>query len=383
MLGRVAPWLRRRLFGFPRGDLLLAGVLCVIAVASVLTENPDEGPFEVTLPVAIATTLALAWRTRIPVVTVAIVLAADVAQLLLAQPAGSLWSLVVFVIAMYSVAANYTEGKAAIVGVVMVATILVEEKVTEGQDYLFIILLFGGVWLLGRASRLWRGRVTRAEQHERDLALLAVSDERVRIARELHDIVAHSLSVIAVQADAAGAALEHDPTRAREPLRVIHETARSSLGEIRDMLHVLRADKDDIHPAPGLSALDDLLASARDAGLAVESHVQLGGRVLPPVVDLAAYRILQEALTNVIRHAGAVSATVSVRVTATSATDEALELTVANTAGRPPRKVVSAGVGLLGIRERVALLGGSLETGSVEGGGFRLFALLPLEGRPT
>lgn len=378
MLGRVAPWLRRRLFGLPRGDLLLAGALCLVAMVSVLTGNPDEGPVVVTLPVAVATTLALAWRTRIPVVTVAIILVADVAQLVLAQPAGSLWSLVVFVVAMYSVAANYTEGRAAAVGVVMVATILIEEKVTEGQDYLFIILLFGGVWLLGRASRLWRGRVTRAEQHERDLALLAVSDERVRIARELHDIVAHSLSVIAVQADAADAALERDPSRAREPLRVIHETARSSLGEIRDMLQLLRADDGETRPAPRLAALDDLLASARDAGLAVDAHVQLGGRNLPPVVDLAAYRILQEALTNVARHAGPVSVTVTAEVIG-----GVLELTVANAQGLPTRRVVSAGVGLLGIRERVALLGGSLETGETAGGGFRLVARLPLEGRTS
>lgn len=376
MLGRVAPWLRRKYWGFPRGDLLLAGLICVVAVASVLSGNPDEGPTMVTIPVAIASTIALCWRTRSPVVTVAIVLAADIAQLLLAQPAGSLWSLVVSVIAMYSLAAHYTEGMAALVGAIMVGAILVEEKVTEGQDYLFIILLFGGVWLLGRASRLWRGRVSRAEQHERDLALLAVSDERVRIARELHDVVAHSLSVIAVQADAAGAALERDPDRAREPLRVIHETARSSLGEIRDMLNLLRADDSEFRPVPGLGAIDDLFASAQDAGVTVSSTIDLHGHSVPPVVDLAAYRILQEALTNVARHAGRVNATVEV-----VASDCSLDISVVNDAGPRPTKVASAGVGLLGIRERVTLLGGTLETGEIDGGGFRLVARLPLEGR--
>ncbi len=375
MFRRVAPWLRRRLLGFPHGDLLLAGLLCVIAVASVATGNPYEGPLAVTLPVAVASTVALAWRTRSPVVTVAVVLLADIAQLLLAQPSGSLWSLVVSAIAMYSLAAHYTEGRAAIVGVVMVATILIEEKVTAGQDYLFIILLFGGLWLLGRASRLWRGRVSRAEQHEHDLALLAVSDERVRIARELHDVVAHSLSVIAVQADAAGAALERDPELAREPLRVINSTARSSLGEIRDMLQLLRTDDEELRPAPGLAALDELLASARDAGLKVEADIRLGDRPAPPVVDLAAYRILQEALTNAARHAGAVAVTVSV-----SRTEDSLELSVEN-AGGAPRKVIGAGVGLLGIRERVAMLGGTIDAGPRAGGGFRVGARLPLEGR--
>ncbi len=357
---------------------MLAGIACAVAMASVLTGNPNEGPIAVTLPVAIASTLALSWRTRAPVVTVAVFLVTDIAQLVLAQPAGSLWSLVVSVIAMYSLAAHYPEGMAALVGALMVGTILVEEKVTEGQDYLFIILLFGGVWLLGRASRLWRGRVSKAEQHQKDLALLAVSDERVRIARELHDVVAHSLSVIAVQADAAGAALERDPARAREPLKVITETARSSLGEIRDMLNLLRADDSDFRPAPGLDAINDLLASAKEAGLTVDSEVHLQGRVIQPVVDLAAYRILQEALTNAARHAGPVHVTVTV-----SASEHSLDLSVVNAAGSQPKNVASAGVGLLGIRERVNLLGGSLETGAVEGGGFRLVARLPLDGRST
>jgi signal transduction histidine kinase len=378
MLGSVGPWLRRKYWGFPRGDLVLAGIACAVAMASVLTGNPNEGPIAVTLPVAIASTLALSWRTRAPVVTVAVFLVTDIAQLVLAQPAGSLWSLVVSVIAMYSLAAHYPEGMAALVGALMVGTILVEEKVTEGQDYLFIILLFGGVWLLGRASRLWRGRVSKAEQHQKDLALLAVSDERVRIARELHDVVAHSLSVIAVQADAAGAALERDPARAREPLKVITETARSSLGEIRDMLNLLRADDSDFRPAPGLDAINDLLASAKEAGLTVDSEVHLQGRVIQPVVDLAAYRILQEALTNAARHAGPVHVTVTV-----SASEHSLDLSVVNAAGSQPKNVASAGVGLLGIRERVNLLGGSLETGAVEGGGFRLVARLPLDGRST
>jgi signal transduction histidine kinase len=378
MLGSVAPWLRKKFWGFARGDLVLAGLACAVAMASVLTGNPDEGPLIVTLPVAIASTLALAWRTRLPVVTVAIILVAEIAQLLLAQPAGSLWSLVVSVIAMYSLAAHYSEGMAAVIGALMVGTILVEEKVTEGQDYLFIILLFGAVWLLGRASRLWRGRVSKAEQHQQDLALLAVSDERVRIARELHDVVAHSLSVIAVQADAAGAALERDPVRAREPLKVINETARGSLNEIRDMLNLLRADEGELGPAPGLGALDELLASAKDSGLTVESEIHLNGRTVPPVVDLAAYRILQEALTNVARHAGSVNAKVTVLASAQS-----LELSVVNDAGPRPRKVAGAGVGLLGIRERVTLLGGTLETGETERGGFRLFARLPLDGRTS
>lgn len=381
MLNRVTPWLRTKHWGFPRGDLLLAALACVVAVASVITGNPDEGPIAVTLPVAIVSTLALSWRTRSPVVMVALVLAADLAQLLLAQPAGSLWSLVVSVIAMYSLAAHYAEGMAALIGALMVATILVEEKVSEGQDYLFIILLFGGVWLLGRASRLWRGRVSRAEQHQRDLALLAVSDERVRIARELHDVVAHSLSIIAVQSEAAGAALEKDPARAGEPLRVINETARASLGEIRDMLNLLRADDSEFLPAPGLSAIDDLISSAKGAGVTVETAVRIQTHAVPPVVDLAAYRILQEALTNVARHAGHVHATITVETSHGSLNLSVINSAAVNSTGVKPTPTTSAGVGLLGIRERVTLLGGTLTTGETDDGGFQLSAWLPLDGK--
>ena len=134
------------------------------------------------------------------------------------------------------------KGWPAIAGVGFVAALFLQERIDNGPDYLFIVLLFGGTWLLGRASRLWRTRVSHAEQHQRDLARLAVAEERVRIARELHDSVAHSLSVIAVQSDAAEAALAHDPDRAREPLRAINASARGSLHEIRDMLHLLRTD---------------------------------------------------------------------------------------------------------------------------------------------
>jgi signal transduction histidine kinase len=235
---------------------------------------------------------------------------------------------------------------------------------------------------------LWRTRVSHAEQHQRDLARLAVAEERVRIARELHDSVAHSLSVIAVQSDAAEAALAHDPGRAREPLRAINASARGSLHEIRDMLHLLRtADvntvdvrtvdgEHELRPAPGLGALDTLLATARQSGLAIETDLGDVGD-LPAVVDLAAYRIVQEALTNVRKHAGSVSVTLVIRRSGGS-----VELEVANSPGVPTIRPVGSGLGLLGIRERVALLGGTLQTGTTGGGGFRLAVCLPLESRP-
>lgn len=381
MFGRLAPWLRRPVAGFPTGDLILAGALCAIAVASVLTGNPYEGPAYITLPVAIVTTAALAWRVRSAAVSVLLVVAAEIVQTFSSQVPGSLWSLVVSIIVVYSVAAHYPEGRAAIGGLVMVGSSMLQERVDNGVDYLFIVILFGGTWLLGRASRLWRSRVSHAEQHQHDLARLAVAEERLRIARELHDVVAHSLSIIAVQADAAEAALAHDPALAGEPLRAINASARGSLHEIRDMLQLLRsedetdAEGEALRPVPGLDAIEELVANAAKSGLNVHSSIERGVGIIPPAVDLAAYRIVQEALTNVAKHAGSVAASVVVR-----RTSESVELEVSNAPGQARPKVVSAGVGLLGIRERVALLGGTLHTGRTGDGGFLLRAELPLDG---
>jgi signal transduction histidine kinase len=380
MFMRVAAWASRRIAGFPRGDLVLAAALGAVAVASVLTGNPDEGPVALTLPVAVVTCVAVAWRVRGPVISVALIVAAGTVQTVAAAAPGSLWSLVVYVIVMYSLAAHSREGVAAIAGVGFLAALFLQERIDNGPDYLFIVLLFGGTWLLGRASRLWRTRVSHAEQHQRDLARLAVAEERVRIARELHDSVAHSLSVIAVQSDAAEAALAHDPARAREPLRAINASARGSLHEIRDMLQLLRTDdlrtvdgEHELRPAPGLGVLDRLLATATQAGLAIDSNVGDVGD-LPAVVDHAAYRIVQEALTNVAKHAGSVPVTLVIRRSPGS-----VELEVTNSRGVPAVSLPGSGLGLLGIRERVALLGGTLQTGTTSDGGFRLVACLPLE----
>jgi signal transduction histidine kinase len=363
--------------GFPALDLLLAAVLCLVAVASVLTNNPYEGPLYLTLSVAFVSTLALAFRRRLPFVAAAVVAIAGFIQSLVATAPGSVWSLAVLVIVMYSVAAFYPEGVAAIVGALFVGILLVDERIDNGPDYVFIVLMFGGTWVLGRASRVWRARVSRAEEHQNDLARLAVAEERVRIARELHDIVAHSLSVIAVQADAADGALDRDPTLAREPLRAINASARRSLGEIRELLQVLRTDDDELRPVAGLDAFDELMASGRRAGLTIDAKLDRSSTAIPPVMDFAAYRILQEALTNAAKHAGAVATRVSVVQSSST-----IDLEVTNAAGTAPRRGPGAGVGLLGVRERVAAVGGTLEAGETDDGGFRLHAVLPLEGSP-
>jgi signal transduction histidine kinase len=375
MLARFVRWWARPVAGVPTGDLVIAGALMAIAVASVLTGNPYEGPTIITLPAALVGTGSLVWRTRQPAITVVGVLAAGIFQSILAGGQSSLWSLVVLVISMYSCAAYYREGMAAACGVVLVGALLIEERVDNGVDYLFIVLLFGGAWLLGRASRLWRTRVRHVEQHQEQLARLAVAEERVRIARDLHDIIAHSLSVITVQADAAEAALDHDPELAREPLTAITATARASINEIREVVQVLRSDEVEPSRTPSMSAAPERIADARRAGADLEVSLA-DTRGLPTVIDAAGYRILQEALTNVVRHARGTWA----RVVVARDTD-ALDIEVANGPGAPSQR--GGGMGLLGMRERVLAVGGTFEAGATGDGGFRLHARLPLRPGPA
>lgn len=393
MRGAVRRTIRRRVWGFPLLDLLLAALLCLVAVASVLTGNPDEGPLVITLPVAVVMTAAIAWRTRSPVTAVVMVIVASAVQTVLAMAPGSLWSLAVLAIVMYSVGAVYSEGRAAVVGGALVAALLIEERIDNGVDYLFILLLFGGLWLLGQASRTWRNRVGVAEQRQRDAARLASAEERVRIARELHDVVAHSLSVIAIQADAAEAALERDPARASEPVRVIRSTARSALTEIRGLLDVLRTEEgstvqggtDEGSPAegstdegtdsPGLAAIEALVANARAAGIPVEYRPHRSDAAISPVVELTAYRAVQEGLTNVMRHAPGAATTVELEQG-----DAVLRIAVQNTAPVAPTtpNLVGAGYGLTGIRERVRAVGGRMDATSTPDGGYRLAVELPV-----
>jgi signal transduction histidine kinase len=366
----------RSVAGLPVLDIVLALALCATAVASVLTGNPDEGPVAVTAPVAVVSTLALAWRVRAPIVCVAVLIASGITQTLLASAPGSLWSLVVYAIAMYSLAAHNPEGRAALVGAVFVAALLVQERLDDGIDFLFIVLLFGGHWLLGRASRHWRRRVRTAERRQRDAARLAIAQERVRIARELHDVVAHSLTVIAVQSDAAEAAIEADAARAGEPIRAIGATARRALTEIRSLLDVLRADDADLPGtrSPGLSAVDALVETARATGVDVDVTVQLTAGPVPAAIDLVAYRVVQESLTNILTHAPGSRAAVTI-----AQRQRSLRIAVRNTAATGPERLgLAAGYGLTGLRERVHSVGGRVTTAPTPDGGFAVDVDIPL-----
>lgn len=370
-------WLGR----IPTGDVVLAAALCVFAVGGLVTGQVDEHPLAVTLPIAVVSTVLVAARRRFPVGTATVISVLAVAQALCAgHSSNTLWALVVFLVAAYTVAAECDESRAlAGLGIVLGSQFLCE-WIDRGTDYPFDTLVFGGVWLFGRGTRFWRTRADYAERHRHDLARIAVAEERTRIARELHDVVAHSLSVIAVQADAAEAALLKDPGRAGPPMRAIRDSARNALGDMRQLLHVLRTQDDqpvggaDLNPARGLADLPRLVDTLREAGLPVTAVIEPGSD-LSSGTELAVFRIVQEALTNVRKHAGSVPT----RLRITRLADE-LTVEVANDPPRPGTggrgDPMSTGHGLIGVRERVQATGGTLRAGPRPDGGYLLVAQL-------
>jgi signal transduction histidine kinase len=219
--------------------------------------------------------------------------------------------------------------------------------------------------------------VVAEEAHEAEAAR-AVAEERRRIAREMHDVVAHSMSVMVVQAGGARRILRQDPARADAAGEQIERTGREALAEMRRMLGFLRAGEDDpTEPQPGLERLDALVARTRDAGLPVTVRVVGEPRRLSSGLDLTAYRIVQEGLTNALKHAGGAPTEVDVRWGA-----QRLELEIRDDGrGRPPTRPPNGdggGHGLVGMQERVRLYGGELRAGRSENGGFAVLARLPL-----
>jgi signal transduction histidine kinase len=242
---------------------------------------------------------------------------------------------------------------------------------TTVDDTVFAMVFVGGSWALGEAARNRRKAI-------REESRRAVSDEQARIARELHDVIAHSVSVIVVQASAAEDVFDTRPDQARAALRSIEQAGRDALRELRTLLGGTGGDPDPTHPQPGLARLDELAEPLRLGGLDVVLRREGEGPELPAGVDLSAYRIVQEALTNTLRHARATRAEVIVRFG-----DRAVELEIRDDGrGSPGPLVNGAGQGLVGMRERAALLGGTLEAGPLPGGGYRVHAHLPLESSP-
>jgi signal transduction histidine kinase len=378
---------RHRLrLGLPRIDVALAGGLFVLKVVLVLTGTfTSGGSTALALASAAALTVPLAWRRRAPLAVASIIAAAIAADDLVAGWDGAVISFDSSIIAAYSSGAYGRQRRSLAALAALTAANLVDALGAPGDragDLALGLVVFSLVpWLVGQALRRERRRsaqlaelAAQLEAEREQRAREAVAAERGRIARELHDIVAHAISVVAVQADAAAKLLERDAARAREPLETIQETARAALAEMRRLVGLLRVTDEGapLDPQPTLADLERLVDDAERSGLPVSLQISGEPATLPASVALAAYRIVQEGLTNARKHAGPASAHVFIRYE-----PEAVSVEVRDD-GRPSGSVNGGGHGLVGIRERIALLGGDLEYGRQESGGFLLRARLPL-----
>lgn len=348
-------------------DVALALVLLVPGLASAWISGTDVG---LASAGTVAYTLPLAFRRVAPLPVFAAVL---VAVLLLAEltPDASQPTIPLAVgVAAYTVGHEVSPPRSAYALAVALVAFWSGMVATDAPagDLVVVLLIYGAPWLFGRALR---------ERAEQALAARgrAVEEERRRIARELHDVVSHTMSVVAVQTQAIRRRLDGDHPREVADLRAVEETVRTAMGEMRRLFGVLRADGDvaPLAPQPRLTDLDELLAEARAAGLQVTADVAVDTDALPAGLDLAVYRIVQEALTNARRHARASHVSVDVRREA-----DALAVAVADD-GRGDCGG-EAGHGLVGMRERAALYGGTLTAGTgLHGRGFRVDARFPLQ----
>jgi signal transduction histidine kinase len=244
------------------------------------------------------------------------------------------------------------------------------------------LTLLSGLLVLLSAAELMRAAAERrlAAQRIREQELLRLAgEERMRIARDLHDVVAHNISVINVQANTALHLADRQPERAKQALATINDVSRHALAELRSVLGILCADGDAAPrlPAPGLGELDTLVANMTAAGLKVELEAEGSPVRLPASADLAAYRIIQEALTNSARHSGGLRAAVRVRY---RASEVEIEVDDEGTTGIKPHRPAGTGSGIAGMTDRAQALGGQLTAGPRPGGGFRVTAVLPISG---
>jgi signal transduction histidine kinase len=268
-----------------------------------------------------------------------------------------------------------------------VAVDLQPAKVAVLTTYLLSEICVGAAWLVGwnlrRRRARWaelQARTDRLEREHEEEARRAVTEERLRIARELHDVIAHSMSVIAVQSAVGHHVIDTQPTEARQALAAIEATSRSALTEMRRLLGVLRQagePRGSLTPAPGLADLTSLVSQVRDAGLQVWINVEGQRGSVPPGVDLSAYRVIQEALTNVIKHAGSATATVTIRYRDDSVTVEIANQAPAGPGLHVPAPRMGSGHGIIGMRERVAVFGGEFTAGPRPDGGFLVRACFP------
>ncbi len=380
------------------GDAVVALVLAGTSVAVVLTGTPAFGsPETLALGLALCSTLPIAVRRRWPIPVATVLLFATGADLLAAAPhEAALQPYVALVLAGYTVGSR-AEGRHAVALPALLAllalpvfALALADHQSVGNEITSYVWLVAA-WGAGRVVRGLRRKTAELEaaniqlaEHRELVAEAAVAVERGRIAREIHDVIAHNVSMMVVQAGAAARVLEAEEPRVRSALDTIADTGRQTVDEMRSLLGILRQDDaaSDLAPQPGLADLAGLAEGLGRAGISVDWRVEGEPQVLPRALDLSAYRIVQEALTNSLKHARGSRAEVVVRYG-----DRALDLDISDSGGvtsQAPAVGTGGGHGLVGMRERVALFDGEL-TAAPTADGFRVRATLPLpttNGRP-
>lgn len=348
----------------------------------------DSDPLWIVVPLILVATLPVALRRRYPIAVLGVTLTATLAL----HVAYGYFPIFGALVGLYTVAAQV--GRPTSMRVAFGTGVALALWNLEGDpDWRYRLLanaavyaLFAAAWLLGDNLRTRRAylreleeRATRLEREREENERRAAAAEQARIARELHDLIAHNVSVMTVQAAAAADVFDTQPGRAREALASIESTGREALTELRRLLGGVRGDGPGAFaPQPGLARIDALIEQVQASGLTVELTIEGKPRELPPSVDLSAYRIVQEALTNTLKHARASSARVRVSYGA-----QELELEVVDDGRGSGAVEADPGHGIIGMRERVALFGGDLRVGSAPGGGFAVSARIPFEERET
>ncbi len=376
------------------GDAVVGVVLAATSVATVLAGVPAFGrPESLGLAVALCSTLPVAVRRRWPIPVAAVLLFANGVELAAAAPhEGALQPYIALVLAGYSVGSR-AEGRfsillpacLALLAVPVFALALSDHQSLGNEITSYVWLV--AAWGVGRVVRGMRRKTRELEaanaelaEHREIVAEAAVAVERGRIAREIHDVIAHNVSMMVVQAGAAARVLEADEPRVRSALETIADTGRQTVDEMRSLLGILRSGDGEAAeraPQPGLADLDSLARGLRRSGISVDWRVEGQPHPLPRALDLSAYRIVQEALTNSLKHSRGARARVVVRYG-----DGALGLDISDSGGaRTAASSVAGstvgGHGIVGMRERVALFGGEL-TARPTSDGFRVTATLPV-----
>ena len=374
-------------------DTSLAGLVFVLEVVGALIRQADEsGEFSISMLGDVhpgiylllgVSSVALLWRRSHPILVLTATLPASIVWDVMSLEGGP--SLAIFV-SLYGIGRYITDNRTSLIAVSTAMILAVADDLIEGEPisvfgFSVAVVVLG--WYVGRRVRgrgeylrLLEERAAYLERERHAAAQRAVDEERARIARELHDVVAHRVSMITVQAGAAQTVATGDPERAIRAMKDIEEAGREALAELRQVLGVLRSDeqRENLVPVHGLAEIPDLVAEMRNAGM----HVSLSSNgipdALPAKVDLASYRIVQEALTNVLNHAGP-APEAEVRL---STRDQMLTIEVTDR-GSAASTLPGSGQGLVGMRERATLLGGTFEAGPRIGGGFRIMARIPIE----